>query len=214
MNIDRVFKFLNFIVNKNQSGNVTPEQFNIDAERCQIEFFNKEYRLFQTTREVTDALSPLLVPAIVNPDLSGQVAYPSDYSHVAAIRHIYYKDNVAIPVPVEEVAISEFGDILMSQVAPATTKYPKVTYYNDYLQFAPKTLRMIQFDYFRTPIVPNWGYTMVNSRAVYNPLTSVDFEILDTYQNEIVMMMASFYGIFLSSQQVVQYSEAMKAQNV
>ncbi len=218
MNIDRTFKFLNFIVNKNQSGNITPEQFNIDAERSQIEFFNKEFRLFQQTREVSDALAPFLIPTIVNPDLSGQVAYPSDYVHVASLRHLYYVNNVAVAVPIEEVPNNEIGDMAMSQVAPATVKYPKVSYYNTYLQFYPKTIRAVQFDYFKKPTPPVWGYTMVGvgsrARPVYDPTTSVDFEVDDTYQNELVMMMASFYGIYLSSQQITQYAEAMKAQQI
>lgn len=214
MNINNVFQFLNFIVNKNQSGNITPAQFNIGAERAQVEFFNKEFRLFQTTREVTDALAPFLTPSIINPDSFGQYSYPSDYVHVASLRHLYYVNNVAVTVPIEEVPNNEIGDMSMSQVAPATLKYPKVSYYNTYLQFYPKTIKAVQFDYFKSAPPPVWGYTVANSRPVYDATTSVDFLIDDTYQNEVVMMIASFYGIYLSSQQVVQYAEQMKQQQV
>ncbi len=214
MSINDVYNWLDFIVNKKQSGQITPAQFNLDAERSQIEFFNKEYRLFQTTREVTDALAPFLVPSIVNPDSSGQVPYPSDYSHVASLRHVYFVNNEAIAVPVEEIGNNEIGTMQMSQVAPATTKYPKCSYYDTYLQFYPKTIRAIQFDYFRRPAKPVWAYTVVNNRPVYNAITSIDFEVNDEYMNEIVMMMASYYGIYLSNQMVVQYAEQLKAQQV
>lgn len=212
MDINQTFNFLNFIVNKQQSGNITPSQFNIIAERSQIDFFNKEYMKFQLTREVTDALSPFLVPTIINPDSSGQFVYPSDYYHVASVRHLYYVNNIAVPVPVEEITNNELGEMLMSQVAPATTKYPKVSYYDSYLQFFPKSVKAIQFDYLRRPVTPVWAYTVVNGRPVYDPTLSVNLEVYDEFQNEIVAMMLSLYGANISSQQVVQFSQLMKSE--
>jgi hypothetical protein len=213
MSIDELFQFLNYLSNKNQSGNIKPAQFNISAERCQIEYYNKQYREFQKTREVTDAISIWLVDAIINPDASGQVLYPPDYKHVAGIRHIRFVNGIATPVSVEEVATNDLGTILMSQVTPPTLKYPKVAYYNTYLQFYPKNVGAIQFDYLRGPIVPVWGYNIVNNRPVYNPATSVDFEAVDGSLNEITMMMLSQLGIYLSSQQVIQYAEQLKAEH-
>ena len=213
MSIDELFKFLNFLSNKNQSGNLKPDQFNISAERCQIEYYNKEYREFQKTREVTDAISIWLIDSIINPDVNGQAPYPSDYKHVAGIRHIRFVGGIATPVPVEEVTTNDLGTILMSQVTPPTLKYPKMAYYNNYMQFYPKNVGAIQFDYLRGPKVPVWGYTVVNNRPVYNPATSIDFEAVDGSLNEITIMMLSQLGIYLSSQQVVQYAEMMKTQN-
>src|ERR1035441_7962692 len=98
MDINECFQFLNYLSNKQQSGNITPTQFNISAERCQLEYYNKEYRKFQETREVTDAISPWLVPSVINPDATGKTPYPANYKHVSALRHIYFVNNVAIPV--------------------------------------------------------------------------------------------------------------------
>ncbi len=212
MNIDKTYQFLNFIVNKTQSGPITPAQFNLIAQRSQIDFYNSDYKIFQETRVVSDELSPFIVAAIVNPDAAGQVSYPSDYVHVAGIRHLYYKNNVAIPVPVREVSSNELGELLMSQVAPATNKYPAMCYYDTYMQFAPKNLKAIQFDYLRSPAIPVWAYTVVNNRPVYDAANSVDLEVKDQYQNEIVAMMASYYGINISSAMVVQYAQEMKAE--
>src|ERR1017187_1672848 len=101
MSIDELFQFLNYLSNKNQSGNVTPGKFNISAERCQVEYYNKQFREYQKTREVTDAISVWLVDSIINPDpTTGQVPYPSDYKHVAGVRHIRFVSGIATPVAV------------------------------------------------------------------------------------------------------------------
>ncbi len=212
MTIDECFQYLDLLSNKSQSGGFTPAQFNISAERCQLEFYNKQYREFQKTREVTDSISPWIVPSIINPDVNGQVPYPPDYKHVSAIRHIRFVNSIAQVVSVEEITNNDIGNMLMSQVAPATSKYPKVSYYNNYLQFYPKNIGAIQFDYLIGPTAPKWAYTLVNNRAVYDPKNSIDFQALDGSQTEIMYNMLSELGINLSKTDQISYAEAIKQQ--
>lgn len=214
MDINECFLFLNYLSNKNQSGNVSPDNFNLGAQRAQIEYYNKEYRIFQSTREVTDAIAIWLIPTIINPDANGQVNYPADYKHVSGIRHLYWVNGKAIPVAVREVSNNDLGKVLMSAIAPPTLKYPVMSYYNTYMQFFPVNVSGIQFDYLREPIVPKWAFTIINNRPVYDPINSVNFEALDGSQTEIIMMMLSYLGIYLSQPQVVQYAEMMKNENV
>ncbi len=209
MNIDEVYQFYSFLSNKVQSGNPTPTQFNISAERAQLEYYNTEYRKFQETREVTDAISPWIVPSVVSTNVAGQIPYPNDYKHVSALRALYWKGNTATPVPVREITNNDLGTILISQVAPPTAKYPVASYYNNYIQFYPKTLTL-QFDYLIGPTPPKWAYTIVNGRPVYDPVNSIDFQALDGSQTTIVMMMLSYLGIYLTQPEIIGYAENLK----
>lgn len=210
--INDLYNYVNFLANKNQSGNITPAQFNLAVQRCQQEFINKEFRLWQTTREVTDALAPLLVYTIISPDTSGEAAYPDDYMHVSSIRALWFRNGKGVPVEIREITDDDAGDLLMSPIVQPTTKYPAMTYYADYMQFYPKEINTIQFTYFRYPPVPVWAYTMVNNRPVYDSSNSIQLEVRSEYQNEIAEMICSQFGIFLRDQSLIQYAETLKAQ--
>lgn len=213
ININEVYKFVDFISNKSQSGNITPDQFNLAAWRSQQEFINKEYRLWQETREVTDALAPFIKTSLLNPDSDGQVPYPDDYMHVSGLRALWFKDNKAIPVEVREVGEDDAGDVLMSPIVHPTLKYPCMNYYNDYMQFYPKNVPTIQFVYFRYPVKPLWAYTMVGGRSVYDPTNSINLEVRDEYQNEIIAMICNYCGIYLRDGALSQFSQQMKAEH-
>ena len=211
MNINEAFEFLNFISNKNQSGEVSPSEFTRMASRAQWEFFSREYEKWQQTQDITDELAVFLKSWATAVSTTGQLTYPSDYQHAISIRHYYVKNNnTGIQVPVKEVDNSQYGDYLQSEIVTPTLRFPIWTTYNDYMQFEPKNIGLVTFDYFRTPIDPLWAYTTVNNRPVYDPINSIDWELPSQTHNELVMMMLSYLGMNLRMPDLVQFSELQK----
>jgi len=215
MNIDEIRQSVNFIANKTQSGVVKTSQFNLAASMAQLEFFNKNYKEFQMTKQVTDALRVWLksIPLLVNTS-SGRTSFPEDFMRMSAVYRIFYNDNESSLVEVNEVNDDEIGSVLMSQIITPTLRYPKFCQYDTYMQFYPKKIGSIQFNYFRIPTTPVWNYTVVNGRQVYNPLTSVDLEVGVEYENEVIFMICSYLGMNLREGDLVKYSEMQKAQGV
>ena len=212
MTIDECYRFLMFISNKTQSGAVQPANFNIAAQRAQMQLFGQEIKHWQESQEVTDALKNFLVTATLNvPVTTGQVGYPADYAHTSTMGAYYAP--LGKEVPVMEVDNDEFRSRSVSEVVVPTKRFPIYTYYSGYMQFLPKDISFVMMDYFRIPANPVWGYTVTNGRPVYNPSTSVDFEFPDTSHNDLVFMMCSYLGINIREADLVQYSELMKTQN-
>lgn len=211
MNINEAYTFLNFISNKNQSGTVTPSQFNQMATQVQWEYFEKDYVKWQQTQDVTDALAIFLKSLVTSIPNTGQLAYPSDYEHVTSVRHYYVKNNNSgIEVPVNEVDNDKYAERVQSEVMPPTLRFPIWTAYSNYMQFEPKNIGLITFDYFRKPIDPVWGFTIVNNRPVYDPTTSTQWELPPQTHNILTFEMCSLLGINLREDQLVQYSELQK----
>lgn len=211
MNINEAFEFLNFISNKNQSGKVSPSEFNQMAERAQWEYFQKDYTLWETTQEITDALSVFQVSLATSIPATGVLTYPSDYVHLTSMRHYFVKDNnQGIEVPVREVDNDEFGDVLQSEIVQPTLRYPIMSAFSTYMRFEPKNLGQLMFDYFRMPISPVWAYTTVNNRAVYDAANSINWELPDDSHNTLIFMMCSYSGINLRESELVNYSELQK----
>lgn len=215
MNINEVRQWVDFVANKTQSGVIKTSQFNLAAQNSQLEFFNKQFRIFQTTKEVTDALRVWLTPVPLSPSpTTGMCNYPDDYMRFNAVYRQYFEDNEAKLYEVTEVNNDEIGNMMMSQIIQPTLKYPRVSRYDTYMQFYPKKIGAIQLNYFRRPANPVWGFTVVSGRQVYDPTTSVDLEVLPEFDNEICMMILSYIGINLREDQLIQFAEMLKKQRV
>lgn len=212
MTIGEIRQFVEFISNKTQSGTVKTSQFNLATQQAQFEFFNKQYRVYQTTKEVTDALRVWLKSTPIAVNRIGQASYPSDYMRMSALYKVFYNNNESTLVEVVETNDDEIGGVLMSQIVNPTAKYPRVVYYDSYMQVYPKKQGTLQFNYFRQPTRPIWNYTVVNGRQVYDPATSIDLEVLPEFHTEICSMICSYIGINLREGQLIQYSEMLKTQ--
>ena len=62
----------------------------------------------------------------------------------------------------------------------------------------------IVFDYYRKPINPQWGYVVVNGKALYNSNTSVNFDLHPSEEEPLVMRILELAGITIQKPQLQQ----------
>lgn len=189
MNVDEIKKWVEYNLTKDQSGNtMSPSEYNICLKWANNELFKWKYSLpeqyapgrplpsqaWSITQENIDALSPFLIgrggknhPQL-KVDINGQALIPNDYIHHSSIR---YNGR-----PVEVVSNDVIGDRVTSSIVNPTEKYPICSFYESYIQFYPKVLSYVDFDYLRMPVTPIWAYTIINDEAVYNPSGSIQLE--------------------------------------
>ena len=53
----------------------------------------------------------------------------------------------------------------------------------------------VKTSYIRKPVSPNWGYVVVNDKALYNSTSSTDFELHASEESELVYRILAFTGI-------------------
>ena len=217
MTVDEIKRFFDYLGNKVQSGTLQVSAFNLAMQRANMEFFNKVYADFQATQKITDDLLPFLKPLKTIVPSTGIFTYPSDYVHLSAIGAYYVPPDggEAYMVPIDNVKNSEWNDRQSSQLVKPTLRFPAMTQYDTYMEFLPRNQSFfIQFDYIRQPVNPVWAYTIVNNRPVYDAANSVQLEVGDDNHNEIVMMMASFLGMNIRENDLIQYSELKEKSGV
>ena len=103
INIDEVYKFVQFISNKEQSGFVKPSEFNIAVDRAQMQFFMERYNnpaeyqpgrpiprvAYNQTQKVSDDLREFITRVTLPIDANGLMSYPSDYLHFSSASSNY-----------------------------------------------------------------------------------------------------------------------------
>lgn len=216
-NVNYFKRFVEFVSNKAQSGAATPAEFNLVADRAQMQLFEKDYAYFLSLPDgpITEYLSFFLKKKTLIINTYGEAAWPSDYQHTASIRSPYvHPKKGMIEVEVTEETNLQFGKLQASQLFEGTRRYPKYSIYSDTVKFLPRDLGMAYMDYFKTPVKPIWGYTLDgDNNEIYNASTSTDFEWDEFAMNEVAGIYLSLIGINLKDGDISQFAELFKAQN-
>lgn len=223
MTIDQAYQFVNYVVNKEQQGEVTAAQFNILAPLAQLSVINN--RLLPKYDDkgvlvkgfgVNDKLREEFRPLLKNPQTisvtSGIAAYPADYLHIDAM--LTSTGRIITEAHPDEIAI-----LNQSQVKAPSATYPKYVVHQDGFNVYPTSITSIKLAYLRKPLNPVRNYTTTNDRTVYAATggevgdgTSQDFELGILTHLEICMNILSSVGVNLSLDKVVAYAELLKEQ--
>ncbi len=213
VNVNTFKTFVEFVSNKTQQGNaVTPTQFNLVANQAQLQLMEKDYETFLQTKNISNFLKTFLRNTVLNVPVNGELSYPSDFQHLSDLRKYYIQNGKGIEIPVEGVRDEAWGDMQRSQLFAPILEFPKYSEFSNVIRFLPKNVGIIMMDYFKTPVVPIWAYTIVNNEAVYNPSTSVNFEWDSFALNNIAAIYLSLIGCNLKDTELAQFSEMYKAQ--
>ena len=232
INVDKVYKTLNTIINKENNGYVSPEEFNLIGNTVQLEIFrgyfedenrdkNKENRgltnkgysnLDFNERQRIDQFAE---EATLSPngnfyDLPDDLYFMEDDGLYTVL------GETQEPVVIEEVERFELG-YLQASIASASETYPIYERFSDRVRVFPDSIsKEIFLRYIRTPKMPKWtAFTLSDGNPVYNPaaIDHQDFELHESEFPNLVVRILSYFGINLRESEVVQIAETLKDKN-
>lgn len=221
MNIDVCFRIVNFIANKSQVGQILPSDFNILAIQAQLEALmnslgnvkrvNDKF-IPQTGYKVSQQAKEDILPLIVRPTsplvMSGALApYPDDYF---SYDNLQRADGTTVTI----VESDQLARIKKSFITPPIDSEPFACIHAEGIEIAPSSLNDVYLYYIRRPKDPNWDYTSLNQRFIYNSTAtpqlsgkiSQDFEIAERKHKEICMIILKYIGVNLSVEQLTQFA--------
>jgi len=74
--------------------------------------------------------------------------------------------------------------------------------------------RNVQVDYIAKPTSPNWGYVVVNDKALYNSTTSTHFELHQSEESELVYRILAFAGVAIEKPKLTQVAASLEQAKV
>jgi len=119
-------------------------------------------------------------------------------------------------LPTQELERIDRGDLyhlLSSKLTAPTTTYPVYVYERQKLFVYPQTIQSgIEATYIRKPMDPVWNFTLSGNAYVYNPDTSINFELHDAEQTEIVLKILLYAGVVVKDPTIIQVAAQQVAQ--
>jgi hypothetical protein len=225
VNVDTVYRTVLLIINKEQRGYITPDEFNKTAAQVQLEIFNEYFedlnqqiRVPDNDTEYSDRVKNLQQKiAIFQTD---GVCAPGAGFFAIPTATDFYKLGTVIYNDEKEVQYVQPNELLELNLSPITkpSKYwPVYTFKDSKIRVYPTTITTgITCTYVRKPANPVWNFTLgANQQYIYNSGTSVQFELHPIEQTNLITRILLYSGIVINDPQIVQIASAQaQAENV
>ena len=221
VSVDTVYQRVLAILNKEQRGYVTPQEFNLFANQTQMDLFEQYFydinqfsRMHGNDTEFSDMLN-ILNEKINIFEVTAAMTYgaglhwnpPADLYRIGTLIH----NNIEV----ERVNKNEFLYINGSQILkPNNTRPIFVSSAAGYKVYGTAELTTgVTCNYIKRPATVVWGYNTVNGEAQYNSTLSVNFPLHESEETELVMKILELAGISTRELLVYQIAAQEEARN-
>jgi len=237
VSIDTVYQRVLAAANKEQRGYITPIEFNLMANQAQMAIFEQYfYDRGQTERaagndlghsdpddileEKIDMFS--VTEELANNEFTPIITVPNQLEPV----DVYRVENVFLTVGekavnCEKISQKDFQVIMNSRILHPTIDRPVYTMSSVGSQFlinvftptqigpnTPPEEGVVSANMIRVPSKAEWGYVVVNERALYNAARATNFDLHPSEETNLVNKILELAGIILNKPGLVQIADA------
>ena len=215
ISIDTVYQRVLALANKEQRGYITPQEFNLFANQAQQEIFEQ---YFYDTNQFARIPGNDTVYADIDDMLEEKMQIFQEQQTVNSnIPNIVYRvyrielNNINCEI----LRTKDFNNAFQGGplTIPSITR-PIANIRNNILRVSSgNTVTNIALVfYFRKPIDVEWGYFVINDKALYdpNPSKTTNFELHASEESELVYRILAYAGITLQKPQLTQIAAGLE----
>jgi len=235
INVNTVYQTVLSILNKEQRGYMTPDEFNKVGTQVQLEIFekyfedlNQQARVPQSDLNYADRLENIdekvaIFKTFGNASYNNTSPTPSNYFtlpttdsygrsvNLYRLGEVTYKNEVLI----QRLQRNDFYTSEKSKLTKATETFPTYLYENNYLFIKPDNIQNnVQVEYVKKPSDVIWGFNVgtlgeyLYNEEEYNattqPTGSINFELHESEQTEVILRVLQYAGIIIRDPQIIQ----------
>ena len=221
INVDAVYKTVLLILNQQQRGYMTPDEFNKVGTQVQLNVFekyeddlNQQYRMPQNDTEYANRVKNI-EQKLQFFQRTGATAYVGPHftltpTDIYRLGSVYYNGEELTQYSQR----NEITQLLLSPLTKPTTDFPVYLYEQDLLYLYPTTIQAgVTISYLKKPVDINWGYSVgALGQFLYNSAGSVNFELSVTEQTNVVTRILAYAGVIINDPTIIQVAAQEIAQ--
>ncbi len=212
VSIDTVYQRVLALANKEQRGYITPLEFNLLANQAQSEIFEQYfYDLNQFKRQPGDKSSSSDMEELIENKLTPFVTIlPVTNGNTFPLNYRIGKVFLDGVVEIRKVKINEAQNLLRSRWHAKGSRFSPV--YSDstisgqdITVVGPTGITNIGVtcEVISEPNRVEWAYNVIGEKALYNATVSVDFQLHDSEETNLVLKILELAGVIIKQQDVV-----------
>jgi len=229
VNVNTVYQTVLLILNQQQRGYITPDEFNKIATQAQLTMFeayasdlNQQYRLPSNDTEYSDRVKNIEqklqffqrntvipynftnsnFPLIEFPGASDSPVVVGTTNVLYRLGSVFYKDTDLG----QYTQPNELRQLLLSPLTQPTENFPIYTYLQDNIKVYPSSIKSdIAISYLVKPLNVVWGFTTNGVGAFeYAEGASVQFGLDVTDQDELILRILAYAGVIIQDPTIIQ----------
>ena len=226
VNIDNVYQKVLALANKEQRGYITPQEFNLFADKAQNEIFDNYFHGFKMAqRKPTDQmlyadevemLEEKLHPFHIDTTVAvtaATLALPSIHKIISITRangtQLSQLNKTQITFtegnPLTKAVLTR--SVFVREDSGSLTIYPaasSATWNLDTNSDGENDAEGFEVSYYSAPSTPNWGYVVAGEKALYNASTSVNFQLHVGEEENLVSRILMLAGVTIQKPEIQQ----------
>lgn len=227
INVNSVYRVVLAVLNKEQRGYLTPDQFNRLGKQAQLDLFEKsfyDYNRHLTKRNIQGVNSEYgdiadnIEEKIDIFATSQTLILAGNATTVSAPANHYRTIQITTSdrlTEIEKVKKSEFTYMNASKLLAPSVTYPIYYFDNSVFNILPTAITNPILDYIRKPVDPIWGYTGGGSGAyVYSSANSTNFELHPSDETDLVIKILALAGVIIKDPAVIQVAQQQETNNI
>ena len=222
VDVNTVYQKVLALANKEQRGYITPQEFNLLADKAQLELFDSYFHDIKTAyhkpqNQMGVAFDEIeMMQEKLQPFRStSTITNEADDATLTLPSTLYRIDTVS-RTEGEVVELSK-KEILLTQNNPLTkatinrTVYVRETSGQLTLYPTPLVETSFEIQFFAEPTTPNWAYVIVNEKALYNSNLSTNFQLHISEEENLVSRILQLAGVVIVKPEIVQVGMTERA---
>jgi hypothetical protein len=223
ISIDTVYQRVLAILNKENRGYLTPQEFNLFANQAQLEIFeqyffdlNQYSRLKENNTEYANLYS------IVEEKLSKFQKYDtfsvtSGFCSFASTDLHKIGSVIYNGVEVEKISQKQYNKYNLTKLAAPSLSAPvfiERTVSGVWgIQILP-SVTSVDIEYVKKPSTAVWAYQNILGKAQYNASASTNFELHESEEAVIMLKILGYAGISIQDPNVIQIADAKENKKI
>lgn len=214
ISVDTVYQRVLAILNKENRGYMTPQEFNLLANQAQLEVFEQYFfdlSQFKRTGEITNEYANIVKNIKekinlfkTNTTLTKTGNTWSLPTNLYRLGTVYYDNSIEV----EQVDENELLFLQKSPLTKPSTSLPVYTRSGKTIAVYPLTITSgVKCSLIITPKKVNWAYTSVNDTALYDATNATDFDLHESDETTIVYKILSYAGLVIKTPEISQVAE-------
>ncbi len=228
ISVDKVYRKVLAILNKESRGFLTPDEFNRIGSQVQLDLLDKAFHDYNRAvsretvgrgaqgygdipKKIQDRIDPFYTTNDITL-VSGVGALPTvtvdDYtrSNVYNIVRVTTQDNNSLNITeVDRIEKSKLTYLLSSPLTSPSTTFPIYYITGENINVNPTTLTTITIDYISIPSDPVWNSQAdTNGALTYTATGSTDFTLHSSSEVDLVLGILRYTGVIIKDPSVIQ----------
>ena len=221
VSVDTVYQKVLALINKEQRGYLTPQDFNLLADKAQMEIFESYFHSlkddyhklknninFADNSEMDmDNLHPFQISETFSVGTNGELSSLPDSYRIKSVQRIESDGTTEVDAVTEKELLEILNNPLLSPTKKRSV-YIRTTSSSGQkiikIYPAPTVATSFVLKYYARPTPPKWAYVVVNEKALFNGNQATNFFLNPSEEEKLVAKILELAGVIIQKPGLVE----------